>query len=64
MSENHIYNLMNQLTQEHKSLWRIQNFYKKDAGDCADCIKFWDILAVDKETHIRALEEEVKKHLK
>jgi len=55
---------MNQLTQEHKSLWRINNFYKKDAGDCADCIKFWETLATDKETHIRALEEEVKKHLK
>jgi hypothetical protein len=64
MIDNHGFNLMNQLTQEQKSLWRINNFYKKDAGDCVDCVKFWEQLAADKEAHIRALEEEVKKHLK
>lgn len=63
MLENHVYNLMNQLTQEHKSLWRIKKEYLQDAGDCADCRAFWRNLAADKETHIKELTKLIKKHL-
>lgn len=63
MKDNHFYNLMNQMVQEHKSLWRIKNEYKKDAGDCGDCEKFWQKLEEEKESHAKELEELVKKHL-
>lgn len=52
-----------QATQEHKSLWRIKDTYKKDAHDCADCTKFWEMIEKDKEGHVKELEEMIKKHL-
>lgn len=53
---------MNQIVQEHKSLWRINNNYAGDAGDCADCKAFWKKMQADKEDHIRELEGLIKKH--
>ena len=64
MLENHLYNLLNQLTQEHKSLWRIKETYKQDVGGCDQCTAFWDKLTTDKEEHIRELTEMIKTHLK
>ena len=63
MLDNHAYNLLLQLTQENKSLWRIMNEYVKDAGNCDECKKFWESLAKEKETHIKELTALVKKHL-
>ena len=63
MYDNHVYNLMMQLTQEHKSLWRIKNMYKKDALDCEDCKAFWEKMEKDKEEHINELKELIKKHI-
>ena len=63
MFDDHVYNLMAQLTEEHKSLWRIKNMYKKDAGDCDDCGPFWQKLEADKESHISELVDLIKKHL-
>jgi len=63
MLENHHYNLMKQLVQENKSLWRIKNNYKKDAGSCDDCAAFWDKMEKDKEDHITELTGLIKKHL-
>lgn len=63
MFDNHLYNLMIQIVEEHKSAWRMKEYYTKDAGNCIDCVNFWEKLAADKEAHIRTLEEEIKKHL-
>ena len=63
MFDNHTYNLMNQLIQEHKSLWRIKNEYMKDSGDCESCKKMWDDLIEDKEEHIEELTELIKGHM-
>jgi len=63
MLSNHIYNLMKQMVQEHKSLWRIKNHYLEDSRDCEECQNFWNKLAEDKEKHIKELEELIKKHL-
>jgi hypothetical protein len=63
MFDNHFYNLMAQIVEEHKSLWRIKNMYKKDASGCSQCQAFWDKLEKDKEDHIRELEEIIKKHI-
>ena len=62
MYDNHLYNLMLQLTQEHKSLWRIKNHYKEDAGKCPECKVFWEKMGKDKEDHIEELNELLKRH--
>jgi len=62
--ENHLYNLMEQIVDESKSLWRIKKTYKKDAGDCAQCLAFWDKLERDKEGHITELAKLIKTHIK
>ena len=63
MLNNHVYNLLLQATQEHKSLWRIKDSYKKDAHNCEECTKFWAMIEKDKEGHVKELEEMIKKHL-
>ena len=63
MLENHLYNLMLQMTEEHKSLWRIKKHYKEDAQGCEECLVFWNKLEKDKEEHIKELTELIKKHL-
>ncbi|MCH8049174.1 hypothetical protein IH979_00485 [Patescibacteria group bacterium] len=62
MLDNHLYNLLNQLVQEHKSLWRINQNYKNDAGDCADCTGLWDKLAKQKEENIEEIWKIVQGH--
>ncbi|MEK7642865.1 MAG: hypothetical protein AAB372_00205 [Patescibacteria group bacterium] len=52
-----------QITEEHKSLWRIKNEYMKDASKASDCKVFWVKLAKDKETHIKELEKLIRKHM-
>lgn len=64
MLENEVYNLMNQLVQEHKSLWRIKNHYQSESGDCVDCKDFWKKMEDDKTSHIEELTSLVKNHLK
>jgi hypothetical protein len=60
MFENHLYNLFAQITEEHKSLWRIKEFYLKDAATSLDDQAFWNKVALDKETLIKELEEKIK----
>ena len=62
MMTNHYYNLYLQLVQEHKSLWRIKNVYKKDARGCKKCLDFWKKLEKEKEQEIEELEELISKH--
>lgn len=63
MLKNHEYNLIEQLAQEHKSLWRVTNEYAKDAGDCDECKAFWARMEKDKEEHVAELTAMLKKHL-
>lgn len=55
---------MEQLAQEHKSLWRIKDEYMKDAEGHPDCQAFWKKLEADKEAHVKELTTLLKKHLK
>lgn len=64
MLENHLYNLVAQLYQEHKSLWRIKKMYKKDARGCKECQQFWKKMEQDKLDHVKELKGLLKKHLK
>lgn len=61
--ENHVYNLIIQLAQENKSLWKIRKYYAEDAGDCGECKEFWAKMLKDKEAHVRELMQLLKGHL-
>ena len=60
MKNNNLYNLMTQLTQEARSLWRIENEYKKDAGKNAELKKFLMELAAEKKALIEDLKMVIK----
>lgn len=60
MKNNNLYNLMTQLTQESRSLWRIQNEYKKDAAKNKELAAFWKELAEEKEALIEDLKLVIK----
>jgi len=62
MLDNNTYNLMAQLTEENKSLWRIKNNYMSDAGGCTECTDFWKKLAQDKERQVDELISLIKGH--
>ncbi len=62
--DNTLYNLMHQLTQEQKSLWRIKKDYAKDAIKNTEVKKFWMQLTKEKEAQIKSLKELLKKNLK
>jgi len=55
MLQNHIYNLMAQMVEENKSLWRIKNKYLADSTDCSECQLFFTKLAEKKEATINEL---------
>lgn len=63
MMDNTTYNLMKQLVQEHKSLWRLQQDYELDAKGNPDVEVLWSELAAQKEATIQKLTAELKKHL-
>ena len=64
MLKNNTYNLMMQLTEEHKSLWRIKSDYIKDAKGSKEVLSFWKKMIVEKEAHIIELQSLIKKELK
>ncbi len=63
MLDNSLYNLMIQMVEENKALWRIKNMYKKDARHCDGCERFWTGLETDKERHVAELKELIKQHI-
>jgi hypothetical protein len=63
MENNNVYNLINQMTQESKSLWRIKNNYVKDAKTKASK-DFWNALLKDKAKHLKDLKALIKAELK
>ncbi len=54
---------MMQMTEEHKSLWRIKNEYLKDSEGNDSSLDFWKRLAEDKENHIKELTSLIKTEL-
>lgn len=64
MQSNHLYNLMKQYVQEHKSLWRIKRDYIKDAKGHSDAVAFWKKMQADKESHVKELQALIKKYNK
>jgi hypothetical protein len=64
MLSNSAYDLMEQLTKENQSLWRIKNNYKKDSANDKEAMEFWNYLEKDKIEHIKRLTELVEKRIK
>lgn len=63
MEQNNTYNLMNQMTQESKSLWRIKKNYMKEAKS-KEMKAFWSKMVKDKEAHLKEMKMILKKELK
>jgi len=63
MLHNNLYNLMIQLTEENKSLWRIKDEYLKDAEGDVESVAFWKKMEKDKEEHTAELMALIKKHV-
>ena len=63
MLDNNTYNLMMQMVEENKSLWRIRDTYKRDSIGCDKCQAFWEKLERSKEDHIRELHDLLKSHV-
>jgi len=63
MHDNHVYNLLEQLVVEQKSLWRMKGDYEKDSADHPDCAEMWKELTAQKEENVKKLTEMVKKYL-
>ena len=61
--DNNLYNLMTQLTQEARSLWRIKNDYQKDAAKYPELKALWKQIADEKEQLIRDLQAIIKKEM-
>lgn len=62
MNNNHLYNLMTQLTQEAKSLWRIEKHYLNEAETEEERV-LWKNMVQEKQNHIRDIKELIKKDL-
>ncbi|MEN9852211.1 MAG: hypothetical protein RI996_154 [Candidatus Parcubacteria bacterium] len=60
--QNNLFNLINQLTQESKSLWRIKDQYQKDA-QTDEQRAFWLKIQKEKEQTVAELQEMVKKEM-
>jgi hypothetical protein len=56
--------MMNQLTQESKSIWRIKNQYMSEAIGNEDMMTFWKKLESEKEASVAELEVLIKKYVK
>lgn len=63
MLDNNTYNLLEQLTVENKSLWRIKNNYKNDAGRDNESKQFWNFIEKDKEEIVKLLTERLRERI-
>lgn len=62
MTQNNLHNLMTQMVQEQKSLWRIENHYMKESA--SDVEKdFWERFFNEKKMHIEELRKLIKENI-
>lgn len=62
MVRNNLFNMMNQLVQESKSVWRIKNQYMQEAVGSDDMMNLWKEIEKAKEDHIAKLQALIKKY--
>jgi len=63
MLDNNTYNLMEQLSVESKSLWRIKRNYKSDSAMDNEIREFWNSVERDKEQLVNMLREKLRSRL-
>ena len=63
MLDNNTYNILEQLTNENKSLWRIKNSYKKDSATDNESLKLWEKIEKDKEELVQLLSQKLRERL-
>ncbi len=63
METNSLYDLMIQFVEESKSLWRLEQDYRANAGADAELTAFWEKLAADKRAHLAELKALIKARL-
>jgi hypothetical protein len=63
MMDNNVYDLMEQLLIENKSLWRIKNNYKNDSAMDNETKQVWNFIEKDKEELVKMLTEKLKERL-
>ncbi len=63
MLDNNTYNLMEQLINENKSLWRIKNNYKNDASNNAEIQQVWNLIEKDKQKLVKLLVRKLRERL-
>jgi len=63
MLDNHAYNLMSQIVEDHRSLWRMRDMYENDSGECMGCREMWKKMADEREAELDKLVEQLKAHL-
>jgi hypothetical protein len=63
MLDNHAYNLMSQIVEDHRSLWRMRDMYENDSGECGECRELWKGLADSREAEVNMMVEMLKSHL-
>ncbi len=61
MLRNNIFNLMNQLVQESKSIWRIKNEYMQEAVGNDELMALWKRLENEKEAAVDEMNKILKK---
>lgn len=62
MLRNNLFNMMNQLVQESKSVWRIKNQYMQEAVGSDDVMAVWKEIEKSKEEQIAKLQTLIKKY--
>ncbi len=63
MLDNHAYNLMSQIVEDHRSLWRMRDMYENDSGECQPCREQWKKMADTREAELDKLVELLKQHM-
>lgn len=58
---NNVFNLMNQMVQESKSVWRIKNQYMQEAIGNDELMALWKKLESDKEAAVEEMQKILKK---
>jgi hypothetical protein len=62
MTPNNLHNLMTQMIQEQKSLWRIENNYINESGSDIEK-EFWTKLGNEKKMYIEELKKLIKENI-
>lgn len=63
MLDDEVYDIMQQLVEESRSIYEIRRYYKEDSAHCEKCHDVWKKLEEQKEENIEELEGLLKEHL-